>query len=421
MMKFILFTTFFLCLQVSHALEVKLSRSGLDDQQVIWAKKHIQMMKRILPQSYQKIRKVKIRFAKVRKSDLAYYDPMDRKIIVSRSLLEESQKNSFELLRTLIHEMTHAYSLQVEPLEAKSEYIFLSRNNVRGYLLNGVKKKKIDYSQSPYSYEFTNREEHLAVNMEYFLTDRSYKCRRPLHYAFLTKNLNHIPFKDIDCYLYDLEYAPVYHNGLINWLALNPRKLEVIEYLSLQSQSKGRPSYSFLKLNFSDGESYLYGYLPSAVKLAQYPKHKYLRPFLLNPPEVLARTPHAQQQVFSLTLNSKQKERLIQAIIYDLWTLKVKRTRLVNSHSELFDLLKVVVQKKKLYWHSSHSTKKNLRLLDKVGLKGEEIQLDLSRYSEILRNSFTPYYSLRIGGYGIPSARELENTKKRTTSYQLFP
>ena len=53
--------------------------------------------------------------------------------------------------------------------------------------------------RSPDPYEATNPKEMFAVNMEYFVTDREYKCRRPSIYRYLAKHFQWEPYGDQPC------------------------------------------------------------------------------------------------------------------------------------------------------------------------------------------------------------------------------
>jgi len=54
-------------------------------------------------------------------------------------------------------------------------------------------------ARSPYAYEFKSPDEAFAVNLEFFLMDPEYQCRRPSGYAFLAKHFQHQPFQNYNC------------------------------------------------------------------------------------------------------------------------------------------------------------------------------------------------------------------------------
>lgn len=70
---------------------------------------------------------------------------------------------------TLLHELTHFYDNQ-KSISRSLTYMSLAGDGILS---------DTDYARSPDTYEYTNIAEHLAVNMEYFLLDPEYSCRRP--------------------------------------------------------------------------------------------------------------------------------------------------------------------------------------------------------------------------------------------------
>jgi hypothetical protein len=53
--------------------------------------------------------------------------------------------------------------------------------------------------QSPDNYEFKNAQEAFAVNMEYFILDPEYKCRKPQLYHYFSNLFNEVPFGNVEC------------------------------------------------------------------------------------------------------------------------------------------------------------------------------------------------------------------------------
>lgn len=102
------------------------------------------------------------------------------------------------VLATLAHELTHVYDLK-EKLSFSKDYRRLVggrlswwKNRGRGVLMNQ------NFDSSPDAYEFENLRENLAVNMEYFLLDKDYKCRRPAMYNYLSQKFSIRPESN-DC------------------------------------------------------------------------------------------------------------------------------------------------------------------------------------------------------------------------------
>lgn len=65
---------------------------------------------------------------------------------------------------------------------------------------DGTRQNKTEYQSRTISdYELTNSSEFFAVNMEAFILDPQYSCRRPNLYKFFSKSLNHRPFFKDSC------------------------------------------------------------------------------------------------------------------------------------------------------------------------------------------------------------------------------
>jgi len=94
--------------------------------------------------------------------------------------------------------------------------------------------KNLSRKRTPDAYEYKNLEEHYAVNLEFFLLDKEYKCRRPTYYKFYKNKLNHTPFPDYDCKVYS-EVVLDDKNVIRD---INPDRVYRIDYL-LASKGDG--------------------------------------------------------------------------------------------------------------------------------------------------------------------------------------
>ncbi|MGZ3634005.1 MAG: DUF7844 domain-containing protein, partial [Parachlamydiaceae bacterium] len=151
------------------------------------------------------------------------------KISINLNLL--NTQNSELLNRTLIHELSHVYDLLPwQPQNLQVALMICSSWHDRSppdyceaykrvetsvstmpsflditgwYQKFGGKGERIKettfINRSPDPYEKTNPKEMFAVNMEYFLTDPEYKCRRPSLYNYLSNHFMEEPFKDYNC------------------------------------------------------------------------------------------------------------------------------------------------------------------------------------------------------------------------------
>lgn len=85
--------------------------------------------------------------------------------------------------------------------------------------------------RSPDPYELKNPRENLAVNMEYFLMDPQYKCRRPTMYRMLSQHFKHIPFENENC-ARELSYVvPANGPQPAQMMKIDPAKVYQVHYL----------------------------------------------------------------------------------------------------------------------------------------------------------------------------------------------
>jgi len=106
--------------------------------------------------------------------------------------------------------------------------------NAAGYAEQGLLNEVSNYHRSNFltlrsmdPYEWKNPEENFAVNLEYFLLDPEYKCRKSVLYKIYSHFLNVEPFKDLTCqsshivfvapnisringYFYNIDFSRVY-------------------------------------------------------------------------------------------------------------------------------------------------------------------------------------------------------------------
>jgi hypothetical protein len=90
---------------------------------------------------------------------------------------------------------------------------------------NGLKER------SPDIYELTNSQESLAVNMEYFLLDPQFKCRKPTMYRLLSSHFQHVPFAGVNCDSSLSFVLPNNGNDSAQMLNIDPARVYQIHYL----------------------------------------------------------------------------------------------------------------------------------------------------------------------------------------------
>lgn len=144
----------------------------------------------------------------------------------------------------LIHEIGHLYdksdsrtpegrgagasSKQGKIVSADPSFMRLA-NWKRSFLGFGplVPKNKI-HERSPDQYEFHNIAEYFAVNLEYFLLDRDFKCRLPVLYHYYTRHFNHDPFSSHRCIVNTKVFLSTSKTRAVD---LNPDRIYRVNYL----------------------------------------------------------------------------------------------------------------------------------------------------------------------------------------------
>ncbi len=105
-------------------------------------------------------------------------------------------------------------------------------------------------SRSPDTYELTSSEEFYAVNMEYFLRDPEYACRRPLIYQAFKDHFDFTPFPQVDCQD-SISFLVTSNSGTVVGLEkIDPKKIYEIHYLQAAPGSSlaSRFGHSMIRL-----------------------------------------------------------------------------------------------------------------------------------------------------------------------------
>ncbi|MBO9667526.1 MAG: DUF4105 domain-containing protein [Bdellovibrio sp.] len=227
---------------------------------------------------------VEIRFDNVRSSGrghgtaLGYTNYRFRNITLDRSLISEIvkgpehsaktvrvHKNMYnEALATILHETTHLYDMANVHPDDEKEWISRCdtkfardkddriRNGSRPFACKYYQNMTTSFSKNPYFlqvagwmgdrengfnqrspdiYEIKDSKEYLATNMEYFLMEPDYKCRRPGMYQILSKHFQHVPFQNVTC---EQNLGYVLPNGNYEkaaLLSIDPARVYQIHYL----------------------------------------------------------------------------------------------------------------------------------------------------------------------------------------------
>lgn len=98
-------------------------------------------------------------------------------------------------MATVIHELAHLYD---KSRDTSSDPIFL---NLSGWMKKGkILRRKVNLNQNqertPDAYELKNPSETFAVNVEHFLLDENYSCRRPTYHQYFSKKFGSLRSSD---------------------------------------------------------------------------------------------------------------------------------------------------------------------------------------------------------------------------------
>ncbi len=155
-------------------------------------------------------------------------------------------KNSYQLAQArLIHELGHLYDLQKKiSYDRRFRHLTTFKSNLFSF---EQKNKRLD--RSPDIYEMVEPKESFAVNLEYFLLDSEYKCRRPALFQYYKEKLNHEPFPKSSCKI----NKTVEVNGfVVEQMSLDPELLYRVDYLLADKGTsvESRFGHSMLRLMF---------------------------------------------------------------------------------------------------------------------------------------------------------------------------
>lgn len=184
-------------------------------------------------------------------------------IHISRALLTQAE----QLTKTLIHEWAHLYDfINFHPSEIYAQIDWCSSfkdqertsndihicdllshikssvsstpefQEVAGWsiVLNGKGRRNQESSfslRTPDRYEQKSPAEMFAVNMEYFLTDSEFQCRRPSLNRFLTKHFNFVPFATRNCSDFYRIVDPAFSDAKKALIHIDRSRLYQVHYL----------------------------------------------------------------------------------------------------------------------------------------------------------------------------------------------
>ncbi len=112
-------------------------------------------------------------------------------------------------------------------------FLTLSGWNLQGIIFKTRRQINKNEERSPDPYEYTNPSEYLAVNMEFFLTDKEYQCRRPTLNKYFVDVFGSRPFESDECEMYTrvAESSSAFKGERPKLIDIDPKRIYQIHYL----------------------------------------------------------------------------------------------------------------------------------------------------------------------------------------------
>ncbi|HEY5803162.1 MAG TPA: DUF4105 domain-containing protein [Lysobacter sp.] len=245
--------------QAQAALQLRADERGLDAPAVAATHHLVQQAQSRLPQAMQTTldRVVRLQWSDSLGAGVSGHAGrndilLDRALLTAMVAGDEAARQ--RALATLLHELAHMYDRAAPGgmLSRDPRLLDLAGWQVRatqlGTRLAGRRENRF-VDRSPDRYELSTPAEFVAVNLEYFLLDRSYACRRPALNRYFAERLGAMG-DAADC-ARDFVYADAGDNDGVEALAsLDPQRVYEVDYLLADSneQVMSRWGHSMLRL-----------------------------------------------------------------------------------------------------------------------------------------------------------------------------
>jgi hypothetical protein len=206
------------------------------------------------------------------KARYASYSSFFNEIKISKSLIKSylscPDKLKSIIIKTVIHELFHAYDVKAKVIkntemkclssvEAYKQNKTISNickrfnsNNNRSLIISddrvykvlsqihGKNEDNFKGTRTLDPYELKNHKEYSAINFESFMLDSEYKCRRPSMYKYFSNHFNFNPFKNTECHSTNLIFSNAQD---AKHYELDPTRVYQVHYLHA---SKGEATVS---------------------------------------------------------------------------------------------------------------------------------------------------------------------------------
>ena len=363
-------------------------------------------------------------------------------------------------LATLIHELAHVYDADQGKNESSRNSFFqklmgfTKQWDMHAFLFRGVETKNHLYLRSPDPYEFKNIKESFAVNVEYFVLDSDFACRRPTvdHYLRGMFGVTAQPSCTLNTTVQENS-----NNAAINLkqsLNLDPSRIYDVHYL-LASKGDAMMSkwgHAMYRLIVCAPERKVAGpeclqdvqyhvilsYRANVQDVVlsywkgmngQYPSQLYILPL----PEVLTEYNKLElRDLISLPLGltPEQKEQFVYRTIEQYWEYQGRYYFLTNNcANEALDFLQGIVPDKKIQKLHDMTPLGLEGDLSKTGLIDESILKDrndsiaegyfFASKRPVLDNAFAQVKA-RVQGLSIPDSNTFMNSTSATERREYF-
>ncbi|GAA5081629.1 DUF4105 domain-containing protein [Lysobacter panacisoli] len=240
------------------ALRLRLAEDGLTRAQVDASQRLLEEAQAHLPDAMRTgiDREIVVRWTDVLDDSIHGRATRDE-LLINRALLPpltQAGAPPREALATVLHELAHFHDRAVRgALSRDPRLLDLAGWQVRATRFTtrvaGRQRENRFVDRSPDPYELTDAEEFVAVNVEHFLLDADYACRRPAVYRYLRDRLGEPRTPAASC---DAQWPYVdageSEGGAVGML--DPARVYAIDYLLAEgnSQPMSRWGHSMLRI-----------------------------------------------------------------------------------------------------------------------------------------------------------------------------
>ncbi|HVK51712.1 MAG TPA: DUF4105 domain-containing protein [Pseudoxanthomonas sp.] len=154
-------------------------------------------------------------------------------------------------VRALIHELAHRYDRSPQGgISRDPRFLDLAGWPRKPWRWGGRGQRNGLTDRSPDAYELRKPSEYFAVNLEWYLLDPQYACRRPAMARYLSERIGAAPLAQAACAAGQVFAAPAPGEAGSEWLELDPARIYAVDYLLAEGneQAMSRWGHSMLRL-----------------------------------------------------------------------------------------------------------------------------------------------------------------------------